>query len=143
MILVWEFISSSESNLWEKNWIFFVQSKVFIAGFAMDESEKRRERLKAMRMEAAEAGVHGDAGSSIGASHNSLANPLAEASAPAPVGAEPLSAPRFDYYTDPMAAFSSDKRRSKVSHQISPDYFTPPSNVMFFIFYYYCVFGTL
>ncbi|KAL3504878.1 hypothetical protein ACH5RR_034719 [Cinchona calisaya] len=91
----------------------------------MEESEKRRERLKAMRMEAAEAGVHGDAGNSVGASC-SLSNPLVEASVPPPVHGEPTAAPRFDYYTDPMAAFSANKRRSKVSHQTSPDYFTPP-----------------
>ena len=92
---------------------------------AMEESEKRKERLNALRREADQAGVHGDSENFMGASYT-LANPLIEASVPPSVHAELQAAPRFDYYTDPMSAFSANKR-GKVSHQISPDYFTPPS----------------
>ncbi|GFY96074.1 hypothetical protein Acr_11g0003800 [Actinidia rufa] len=61
----------------------------------MEESEKRRERLKAMRTEASQA-------------TNSYATP------------------RFDYYTDPMSAFSADKRRGNVSNLHSQYCLTPP-----------------
>ncbi|XP_071938248.1 protein SICKLE-like isoform X1 [Coffea arabica] len=94
---------------------------------AMEESEKRKERLNALRREADQAGVHGDSENFMGASYT-LANPLIEASVPPSVHAELQAAPRFDYYTDPMSAFSANKR-GKVSHQISPDYFTPPRPV--------------
>lgn len=104
----------------------------------MEESEKRRERLKAMRMEAAQVGVHSEDGYSGGASY-SLTNPLVEASATPSVHAGPNVARRFDYYTDPMSAFSADKSWSKVSHQISPDFVTPPSNCIFFNFILSCV----
>ncbi|KAL0325721.1 UNVERIFIED_CONTAM: protein SICKLE [Sesamum radiatum] len=70
----------------------------------MEESEKRRERLKAMRMEAARAGVNTDSESS-GLPSRGLSNPLIESET---TSASPLqyTSPRFDYYTDPMAAFS-------------------------------------
>lgn len=94
----------------------------------MEESEKRRERLKAMRMEASQAGVEHVVGNSAVPHH--LSNPLVETS---PIPPLQNNAPRrFDYYTDPMAAFSADKRGSKVSNQNSQDYFTPPSNDTFF-----------
>ncbi|KAF7138087.1 hypothetical protein RHSIM_Rhsim07G0212300 [Rhododendron simsii] len=88
----------------------------------MEESEKRRERLKAMRMEASQSGVEHVVGNSAVPHH--LSNPLVETS---PIPPLQNNAPRrFDYYTDPMAAFSADNRRSKVSNQNSQDYFTPP-----------------
>lgn len=90
----------------------------------MEESEQRRERLKAMRMEASQTGVHNEIGNSV-ESHQ-LSNPLIETSAATPVQMNSYATPRFDYYTDPMSAFSANKRRSKVSNQNSPDYFTPP-----------------
>ncbi|CAI9116136.1 OLC1v1017212C1 [Oldenlandia corymbosa var. corymbosa] len=92
----------------------------------MEESEKRRERLKAMRMEAAQGRDKTDAeGYSVGAS-NSLGNPLAEAPVAPSVHGEPSVARRFDFYTDPMSAFSGNKSQGKVSHQNSPDYLTAP-----------------
>lgn len=95
----------------------------------MEESEKRRERLKAMRLEASQPGVDNVVGDPAVPHH--LSNPLVETS-PIPALQNNSSAPpRFDYYTDPMAAFSADKRRSKVSNQSSRDYFTPPSNDTF------------
>lgn len=109
----------------------------------MEESEKRRERLKAMRLEASQPGVDNVVGDPAVPHH--LSNPLVETS-PIPALQNNSSAPpRFDYYTDPMAAFSADKRRSKVSNQSSRDYFTPPSNDTFswqcclvFTCYYVC-----
>uniref|UniRef100_A0A5B6ZIB8 Putative RNA-binding protein FUS isoform X1 n=1 Tax=Davidia involucrata TaxID=16924 RepID=A0A5B6ZIB8_DAVIN len=86
----------------------------------MEESAKRRERLKAMRVEASQAGVYND-GESYAGSHG-LSNPLIETSPQV----ESCATPRFDYYTDPLSAFSGNKRSSKVSNQIPPGHFTPP-----------------
>lgn len=93
----------------------------------MEESERRKERLNALRREADQAGVRGNSENCMGASYT-LANPLIESSVTPSVHAEPQGAPRFDYYTDPMSAFSANKR-GKVSQQISPDYLTPPRSV--------------
>nr|GMD91307.1 protein SICKLE-like [Ipomoea batatas] len=87
----------------------------------MEESEKRRERLKAMRQEAAQAGTQDEVENSM-----DLANPLIESQAAQPGIAEPYSRPRFDFYTDPMAAYSADKRQSKHSPQVPQPYSTPP-----------------
>lgn len=93
----------------------------------MEESEKRRERLKAMRMEAAQGDVNNDV-KNFTESHG-LSNPLIETSATHQESSAPQ---RFDYYTDPMSAFSGNKR-SKVSQNISQEHFTPPSNNIFFL----------
>ncbi|CAK9163628.1 unnamed protein product [Ilex paraguariensis] len=93
----------------------------------MEESEKRRERLRAMRMEANEAGDCNNLGNSPVS--RGLSNPLIETSgyATTPGPAESYATPRFDYYTNPGSAFSADKRRSKVSHQnLQQDSYTPP-----------------
>uniref|UniRef100_A0A5B6ZLF5 Putative RNA-binding protein FUS isoform X2 n=1 Tax=Davidia involucrata TaxID=16924 RepID=A0A5B6ZLF5_DAVIN len=90
----------------------------------MEESVQRRERLKTMRMEASQAGVHND-GEIYTPSHG-LSNPLIETSAAPLAQMESCVTPRFDYYTDPLSAFSGNKRRSKVSNQIPPEFFTPP-----------------
>ncbi|KAG9132004.1 hypothetical protein Leryth_017207 [Lithospermum erythrorhizon] len=85
----------------------------------MEEAEKRSERLRAMRMQAERATSSQDTEGSLVVPPN-LVNPLNESSA------SPASSPaaaRFDYYTDPMAAFS---RRGKVGHQVPPTYHTPP-----------------
>nr|GLL48143.1 uncharacterized protein LOC109169981 isoform X1 [Ipomoea trifida] len=87
----------------------------------MEESEKRRERLKAMRQEAAQVGTQDEAENSM-----DLANPLIESQTAQPGIAEPYSRPRFDFYTDPMAAYSADKRQSKHSPQVPQPYSTPP-----------------
>lgn len=87
----------------------------------MEESEKRKERLRAMRAEAA----HTDNSNNIGitpAMPCYLSNPLIENSA-----AMPPQTSRFDFYTDPMAAFSN-KRRNTISDQISSDHNPPPIN---------------
>ncbi|XP_038990682.1 protein SICKLE-like [Hibiscus syriacus] len=64
----------------------------------MEESEKRKGRLKAMRMEAE---VSNDVEAS--AMPGFLSNPLTET--PFTVQDDFGRTPRFDYYTDPMAAF--------------------------------------
>lgn len=92
----------------------------------MEESEKRRERLKAMRMEAAQTKVSDTVDTS--AMPGYLSNPLVEGSATLPVQEDSCVTPRFDFYTDPMSAFSSNKRRSKVGNQVQQDYLTPSSN---------------
>lgn len=93
----------------------------------MEESEKRRERLKAIRMEAAKGDISIDSESSGMVSH-SLSNPLIE-NEPAPSTAVQYCRPRFDYYTDPMSAFSADRKRNNFLHQVSQGYSSvPPSN---------------
>lgn len=86
----------------------------------MEESEKRRERLRAMRMEAAQANVGNYAETSL---PNHLSNPLVESSAAMLEQSEPCTAPRFDYYTNPMAAFSATKKRGNFdNHGVSDNY---------------------
>lgn len=87
----------------------------------MDESEKRKERLRAMRTEAEEAEASHSVTTSAVPGY--LSNPLAEDSAAIPVHEEPCAPSRFDFYTDPMAAFSSDTKRVKVGNQIAPSNF--------------------
>ncbi|VFQ75196.1 unnamed protein product [Cuscuta campestris] len=91
----------------------------------MEESEKRRERLKAMRMEA--DCVRGEAeNSNMGVSSgHGLANPLLSENQTSQQGVADLR-PRFDYYTDPMAAYSADKRRNNhIPQVVSQPHFTP------------------
>ncbi|XP_022896878.1 protein SICKLE-like [Olea europaea var. sylvestris] len=89
----------------------------------MEESEKRRERLKAMRMEANHGGNDSILESSGMVSHG-LSNPLIEVETESPAN---YASSRFGYYTDPMAAFSSNKKSSQVSHQVPQQYYnTPP-----------------
>lgn len=86
----------------------------------MEESEKRRERLKAMRMEAAQVGGNTDSPSA----QAGLSNPLIESETPAQ-----CTSSRFDYYTDPVAAFNGSRRRNNISPQVSQGHYnTPPSN---------------
>ncbi|KAL3818766.1 hypothetical protein ACJIZ3_004671 [Penstemon smallii] len=89
-----------------------------------EESEKRRERIMAMRMEAAQSGTSSDLDGSRSTSHG-LCNPLIERETPVQ-----YSSPRFDYYTDPMSAFSASKRRNDNPPQVSPQFYnTPPRPV--------------
>ncbi|XP_058069362.1 protein SICKLE isoform X2 [Magnolia sinica] len=89
----------------------------------MDESEKRRERLKAMRTEAAQAQVSDSQGPSTPSA--SLSNPLLDPSvSPSTVGNSP-AVPRFDFYTDPMSAYPGNKRRSMDNTQSSHNNFSP------------------
>lgn len=93
----------------------------------MEESEKRRERLKAMRMEASQSGDYNEA---VG--YGGLTNPLTD-SPSGKVESYGMARPRFDYYTDPMSAFSANKRsNNNVSTQVSQQCYTPPSNCIFF-----------
>ncbi|KAL2489257.1 protein SICKLE-like [Forsythia ovata] len=85
----------------------------------MEESEKRMERMKAIQMEATQVGTNVAESSGMVARY--LSNPLIERKTISTTQAQHAS-PRFDYYTDPMSAFSVNKRRSQVSHQDSRGY---------------------
>jgi hypothetical protein len=87
----------------------------------MEESENRRDRLKAMRMQAAQAEVSNNVESS--GVPGCLSNPLIETSV-----VQESCTPRFDFYTDPMSAFSDSRKRSNAANQIRPDYFKSPSS---------------
>ena len=77
-----------------------------------------------MRMQADLAEVSGGAeGSGM---PGLLSNPLIEASSTTPSQDKSYAAPRFDFYTDPMNAFSSNKRNNP-HMQSAPDYFPPPN----------------
>lgn len=98
----------------------------------MEESEKRKERLKAIREQAAEAGDNNEEQNSIGEPlDHGLTNPLIETPSASSRKDEPR--PRFDYYTDPMAAFSANNKMNNLSPQVSQPCNTPPSNYMFFL----------
>lgn len=84
----------------------------------MEESEKRKERLKAMRVEAAHAEVSNTVESS--ATPGCLSNPLNETSSSLTMQEDFCTTPRFDYYTDPMAAFSANKRGRSDRQTTSP-----------------------
>ncbi|KAJ7965827.1 Hydroxyproline-rich glycoprotein family protein, putative isoform 2 [Quillaja saponaria] len=91
----------------------------------MEESEKRRERLKAMRVQADKAEISSsNEGSAV---PGCLSNPLIETSPSIPLRGEPGATPRFDFYTDPMSAFSGNKKMSNASSQIAPNYYSPPN----------------
>lgn len=90
----------------------------------MEESEKRRERLRAMRMEAGVSNTSCSCSSSS-SSPSSLSNPLLER----PLEDSHAAAPRFGFYTDPMAAFSSDKRRTGLPHSTPRPHFSPSPSV--------------
>ncbi|KAJ4848638.1 hypothetical protein Tsubulata_035519 [Turnera subulata] len=89
----------------------------------MEDSDLRKQRLNAMRAMAA----HNETSSS---STNSgtfaappfLANPLLDNP---PMQDHLRATQRFDFYTDPMAAFSGDRKSSSMAQ----DYSAPPSNV--------------
>ncbi|XP_020235156.1 protein SICKLE isoform X2 [Cajanus cajan] len=88
----------------------------------MEDSEQRKKRLKEMRMQADQAEVSGGVeGSPM---PGFLSNPLIEAPSTMPSQDRSYAAPRFDYYTDPMSAFSSNKRYN-ASIQAAPDNFPP------------------
>ncbi|KAH7536958.1 hypothetical protein FEM48_Zijuj03G0041300 [Ziziphus jujuba var. spinosa] len=76
----------------------------------MNKSEKGRERLKAIRMEAAHAE---NSNNVVFASMPcNLANPLVDTSTAMSLNEGSCATSRFDFYTDPMAAFSADKKRN-------------------------------
>ncbi|GKV33563.1 hypothetical protein SLEP1_g42055 [Rubroshorea leprosula] len=88
----------------------------------MEESVRRKERLKAMHSEAALVDVPNDVETS--GVPGQLSNPMIETSS---MQEEFLANSRFDFYTDPMAAFSANRKRGKVDGQGGQDYFTPPN----------------
>ncbi|KAL6574298.1 hypothetical protein OROHE_001202 [Orobanche hederae] len=91
----------------------------------MEESEKRKERLEAMRMEAAGTGAYTDF-ESPGLASGALSNPLIESETASP-SPHHYTSPRFDYYTDPLSAFSASKRANNISPQVSQGHYgTPP-----------------
>ncbi|XP_072973012.1 protein SICKLE-like [Typha angustifolia] len=85
----------------------------------MEDSAKRKERLLAIRMEAASA-----AASSRNPSPSTpeLPDPLIQPPSAAEISPR---APRFDYYTNPTAAFSGSKRKSGY-HNNPPSPIPPP-----------------
>ncbi|KAD6453187.1 hypothetical protein E3N88_07892 [Mikania micrantha] len=82
----------------------------------MEESAQRRERLKAMRMEASQE----DATFNTDHSAVNLSNPLIESTTNSQITSQ-----SFNYYTNPMAAYSGNKR-SQVSPQMTQDYSSTP-----------------
>ncbi|XP_020594179.1 uncharacterized protein LOC110034238, partial [Phalaenopsis equestris] len=77
----------------------------------MEDSAKRKERLQAMRMEASSSS--GGPSPSFSTTNTPLSNPLIH-----PAGLVNENSPpshRFDYYTDPAAAYSAVKRKTSNS----------------------------
>ncbi|KAL6179320.1 hypothetical protein ACLB2K_050836 [Fragaria x ananassa] len=74
----------------------------------METSEKRKERLRAMRLEAEAS--HNDTTADV---PGYLSNPLADGNV---AQEEPCAPSRFGFYTDPMAGFSADTKRCKGDH---------------------------
>lgn len=91
----------------------------------MEESEKRRERLKRMCREAAEVGASDWQGSI--AELGSVSNPLVDSFA-TPIVPKSMHAERFNYYTDPMSAFSGSKKTYDDGTQNQQGYFSITSS---------------
>eukprot|EP00262_Sarcandra_glabra_P017739 TRINITY_DN6175_c0_g1_i1.p1 TRINITY_DN6175_c0_g1~~TRINITY_DN6175_c0_g1_i1.p1 ORF type:complete len:114 (-),score=23.78 TRINITY_DN6175_c0_g1_i1:171-512(-) len=89
----------------------------------MESSEKRSERLKAMRMEAAQAENFDSQSTSASPG---FSNPLIDPFGTSPVKENLPAVPRFDYYTDPMSVFSGTKRKTKDHSHDAPAYFSSP-----------------
>lgn len=87
----------------------------------MEDSEQRKKRLKEMRLQADRVQDSGAAAGDGSGTPSVLANPLAEA--PSAVLSTD-SAPRFNYYTDPMNAFSD--KRGAVDVRPASEYLPPP-----------------
>ncbi|KAK1316502.1 hypothetical protein QJS10_CPA05g01484 [Acorus calamus] len=92
----------------------------------MEESEKRMERLRAMRLEAEQTGRIDNQGASTAS--GSLANPLIDSSPTQSFVESSVPVRRFDYYTDPAAAFSENRRRRDVDHHTSASHMSSPMN---------------
>ncbi|XP_057442445.1 protein SICKLE-like [Lotus japonicus] len=90
----------------------------------MEDSERRKKRLKEMRQQADLAEVSGGIqGSGV---PGFLSNPLVETSSTVASQDKSHAPHRFDFYTDPMSVFSSDKR-SNANIQASQGCFRPPN----------------
>ncbi|CAJ1971667.1 unnamed protein product [Sphenostylis stenocarpa] len=100
----------------------FQQGILIVFADYMEDSEQRKKRLKEMRVQADQAEFSGAAeGFPMS---GSLSNPLIEAPSTIPSRDKSCPAPRFDFYTDPMSAFSANKRNN-TSIQAAPDNFSP------------------
>ncbi|KAF5775841.1 putative protein SICKLE [Helianthus annuus] len=90
----------------------------------MEDSTQRRERLKAMRLEASkEDATHNKDHSAV-----SLANPLLESTTNSETEVQ-MTSRSFSYYTNPMAVYSGNKQRSQVSPQITQNISSTPMYV--------------
>ncbi|MFS7925446.1 putative protein SICKLE [Helianthus anomalus] len=88
-------------------------------------SQLREERLKAMRLEPSKE----DATHNKDHSVFSLANPLLDSTTNSETEVQTASR-SFSYYTNPMAAYSGNKQRSRVSPQISQNISSTPCNTI-------------
>lgn len=94
----------------------------------MEDAEKRSGRLKAMRAIASAQAETCNNNVETSAVPGLLANPLLENPATQPAQGELSATPRFDFYTDPSAAFSANRKRTATANQVARG-FTPPNNI--------------
>ncbi|KAJ6337696.1 hypothetical protein OIU76_007388 [Salix suchowensis] len=94
----------------------------------MEDAEKRSGRLKAMRAIASAQAETCNNNVETSAVPGLLANPLLENPATQPAQEELSATPRFDFYTDPSAAFSANRKRTATANQFARG-FTPPNNI--------------
>ncbi|XP_076901240.1 protein SICKLE-like [Bidens hawaiensis] len=88
----------------------------------MDESTQRRERLKAMRMEASQAdATYNNNNNNNNQSAVSLSNPLLESATNPETQAQTVSQ-SFNYYTNPMAAYSGNKQSNTIFNLPNPSW---------------------
>ncbi|KAH9315667.1 hypothetical protein KI387_024294 [Taxus chinensis] len=81
-----------------------------------EESVKRKERLRVMRMEAGQSGTGTEnEQESSQSAPGILSNPFNDSSPPL----TSHNTSRFDYYTDPLASFSSNKAKSRINNHHS------------------------
>ncbi|KAI9076293.1 hypothetical protein K1719_041718 [Acacia pycnantha] len=92
----------------------------------MEDSGQRKRRLEEMRKQAELSEATGGIKALSSGIDSPLLNPLTETSSTMPAQDKSYSAPRFDFYTDPMAAFSSNK---KSNVQTALDHSSPPTFV--------------
>lgn len=84
----------------------------------MEETERRRERLKALRLEAQQEPDR------VGAEVAVLPSPLL----PEPSDSSSGRVPSFDYYTDPLAVYAGSKRKAGGMQPKSPQRITVPTS---------------
>ncbi|KAJ6391342.1 hypothetical protein OIU77_025341 [Salix suchowensis] len=94
----------------------------------MEDAEKRSGRLKAMRAIASAQAETCNNNVETSAVPGLLANPLLENPATQPAQEELSATPRFDFYTDPSAAFSANRKRTATANQVARG-LTPPNNI--------------
>lgn len=94
----------------------------------MEDAEKRSERLKVMRAVASAQAETCNDNVETSSVPGLLANPLLENPATQPALEELSATPRFDFYTDPSAAFSANRKRTATANQVARS-LTPPNNI--------------